>query len=463
MCMDLFSIIPERFFSVLASPSKAVYSHVLFLIYDLHKQELYGTPREAVIDAAAAYLETQELADEDLGSLTPRDKASAVLRRLQETGWLDVETRSDYEQYVNLADYAIRVLDTLDQVRRQDRQEYAGYVLATFVALTSPEAEQNPGLAIAKAHDQTQQLVRDLKSLHDNIKRYTERLLKENQPSAILALHFGGYKLEVLDRSYHRLKTTDNVSKYRPRILERIETWLAAPGWLAAVAADEVRRGRRGSQEEAEEQLRASLAFLRHSYEQMDDLLDEIDRRNAQYTKASLEHIRYLLATSGDTTGRLVQLLQVLGAQLRTGAVSPDTPWPSDWGGLLHIESTQAWSETSLYTPRMARRALKPQRLECHEVPAAERAQAKARLREKLAARLTHQRISDYVLSRLGDRREMQATDLGIVSTDDFVKLIYVSAYGQSRRVGYTVERRGATTESDTGRFAYRNIRIRRK
>lgn len=463
MHVDLFAVIPDRLFSVLASPSKGVYAHILFLIYDLHKQELYGTLREAVIDAAAAYLETEEIADEEMGGLGPRDKANAALRRLQETGWLELETRSNYEQYVNLADYAIRVLDTLDQVRRQERQEYAGYVLATYVALTSPESEQNPGLAISKAHDQTQQLVRDLKSLHDNIKRYTERLLKENQPSAILALHFGGYKLEVLDRSYHRLKTTDNVSKYRPRILERIDTWLATPGWLDKMAADEVRRGRRGTQEEAQERIQEMLSFLQHSYATMDDLLDEIDRRNAQYTKASLEHIRYLLASSGDTAGQLVQLLQVLGAQLRSGAQSPDSPWPAEWGAVFQLEAAQTWSDTSLYTPRATRRAMKPQPLDLREVTAAERNRAKARLREKLATRLTYQRISEYVLAKMGERREIRAADLGIHSTDDFVKLIYVGAYGRGRRVGFIVDGQGEAAESPGGRFTFRNLRIRRK
>lgn len=84
--MTLFAAIPERLFSLLASRDRIVYAHVLFLIYDLHKQELYGTPREAVVDAAVAYLETENLTEEDpypvdpVG-LSPRDKAGTVLRR----------------------------------------------------------------------------------------------------------------------------------------------------------------------------------------------------------------------------------------------------------------------------------------------------------------------------------------------------------------------------------------------
>lgn len=464
--MDLFRVIPDRLFTVLASPSRAVYAHVLFLIYELHRLELYGTPREAVMDAAAAYLETEDVPDEELGDtvgLDARGKAGAILRRLQDTGWLEIEIRSDYQQYVNLADYAIRLLDTLDKIARQERLEYAGFVLATYVALTSAEAERNPGLVIGKAFDQTQQLVRDLKSLHDNIKRYTEQLLKQKEPREILAMHFGDYKLDVLDRSYHRLKTTDNVSKYRPRILERIDAWLSTPTWLEATAADEVRRGRAATQEGAEQALQEQLAFIQNSYLRMDDLLDEIDRRNARYTKASLEHVRYLLSTGADVEGKLAGLLQLLGAQLRTGAAAPDDPWPGAWEGLFSLQSVQTWEETSLFTPRAARRTMRPQPLEAPAVTAGERMAAQQALRQRMAAKLTYTRIDEYVAGRLGSRQEMRASELDIQKTAEFIRLIYVAAYGQNQRVRYTVDFAGERAEGGSGRFSFKNIRIRRK
>jgi len=463
--MNLFDLIPDRLFSVLASRDREIYAHLLFLIYDLHKQELYGTPREAIIDAAAAYLETETLTDEELDSvgLSPRDKAGAALRRLQETGWLEVEQRTDYQQYVNLADYAIAILDTLDKLRRKERSEYAGFVLATYVALTSDEAERNPGLAIGKAFEQTQALVRDLKSLHTNIKRYTEQLLKQKKPREILDTHFGEYKLQILDRNYHRLKTTDNVSRFRPRILERIDRWLAEPGWLNTAADDEVRRGRHETTEKAEEELTARLSFIRNSYEQMDDLLDEIDHRNAQYAKASFEQVRYLLNSGEDTEGRLALLAQFLGSQMTLGAMAPEDPWPDEWSGLFGLFTVQTLEPGSLYSPRTARRNHAPQPLRVETPSAAEREAARARTRQRLATKLTPQRIDEFIQQRLGDRREMRAVDLGITSTEEFIRLIYVAAYSRNRRVHYRVELQGERVETASGRFTFKNVRIRRK
>ncbi len=93
--MELFDVLPDRFFSILSSPGKAVYAHLLFLIYDLHRQELYGIPRDVVMDAAAGYLETTSLPAEELG----QDEAP--------------------------------IMSSRDRVRKQERSEYAGFVLAT--------------------------------------------------------------------------------------------------------------------------------------------------------------------------------------------------------------------------------------------------------------------------------------------------------------------------------------------
>ncbi|MGE5674654.1 MAG: Wadjet anti-phage system protein JetA family protein, partial [Mycobacterium leprae] len=282
-------------------------------------------------------------------------------------------------------------------------------------------------------------------------------------PSEILAMHFGDYKLQILDRAYHRLKTTDHVSHFRPAILQRIDTWLAEPQWLSAAGADEVRRGRYGSQDEAEAALLEQLTFIRNHYEQMDDLLDEIDRRNASYAKASLEQVRYLLSGSQDAAGQLAALLQFLAGQMEAGILTPDVPWPEQWATLFALDALQTIEPASLFTPRSERRNHSPQPLAVTSLTAAEREEARRRLRQRLATQLTYRSIDDYVQARLGQRQEIRARDLGIESTADFIRLIYVAAYGRSRHVGFRTDLDGERVESAGGKFNFKDIRIRRK
>ncbi len=146
----------------------------------------FSIEREVIIDIISDYIEAKqdndffnstledEIWNESLqDSNTARDRASFVLRKLENHGWIIVETYSNYQQYINLNDYSIKILDTLDKVRKNYQAEYQGYVYATYTLLYSEEAKK--------------------------------------KPQDILKLHFEDYKKEIIDRSYHRLKTSDNV------------------------------------------------------------------------------------------------------------------------------------------------------------------------------------------------------------------------------------------------------------
>lgn len=469
---------------MLASPGKEIYAHVLFLLYDLFRESPFGIPREAVVEAAEVYLEGEPeaawaewvageaaAAGEGGGAGAPapaadtgadaRARALAVLRRLQEAGWLDVEVRTNYEQFVTLADYAIQVLEALDRVRTRRRAEYAGYVYGTWAALTSADAERYGALALGEARDRTEQLVKELKLLHHNIKRYTERLLAQERPQDILAMHFLEYKDQVLDRSYHHLKTSDHVAKYRPRILACIDDWLTEPGRVGRAAAEEA--SRRGiPPEQAEAEVLGRLQYIRQAYASMDDLLEEIDRRNAQYAKASLEQVRYHLSNGRDVEGQMTDLLLYLAAQVTGGDPAAGAALGPAWGELFALYAVETLEDTSLYLPRR-RREHRPEPLAARAPTAAERAAARRRILGRAAARLTRERINEFVLAALGERREMRAADLGVETTDDFVRLILVAAFAGGRRAAYEVDFRGEPVQTAGGRFRFKNVTLRRK
>lgn len=209
--------------------------------------------------------------------------------------------------------------------------------------------------------------------------------------------------------------------------------------------------------------MREQLAYIQTSYQQMDDLLEEIDRRNASYAKASFEYVRYLLSDAGDTEGKLVALLRFLGSGLREGRLNEGAPWPEQWAGTFDLYTQQSCEDGSLFTPRAARRRMSPQPLAAPTATAADREKARAHLRHRLAAKLTYARIDEYLQQRLASRSELRAADLGVETVTDFVRLIYVAAYGNHRRVCYSVDLQGDQVSTAGGRFTFKNIRIRRK
>lgn len=517
--MRLFDVVPARFFSILASQGRAVYADALFLLYDLYRSHQFGLRRDDVVDALTDLMvqldeagAVQDWLDEDpwagedgtagspegspwsedrprrqsarapqpeaqsaraaqskaqsahpTPSLDPRARANAILRRLKEAGWVDLEARTNYEEYVNLMDYAIQVLDVLDRIRTRRQTEYRGFVFQTYLALISEDAQREGHLALQAAYEQTEALVRELKSLHHNIRHYTERLLQQKRPQDVLSVHFLEYQGEVLNRSYHQLKTTDHVSKYRPKILAAVRAWVRDPNRVKAAAAGLLAGGQVTDAREAQAEVLRRLAFLESSYDTMDDLLNEIDRRNAQYAKASLEQVHYMLNSSRDTEGQLIDLLRFAAEQIAVGQPGYREELQSQWEDLFALATVEALEDRSLFTPRRARELMKPAALSREAVDDQTRSRALARARFQMANRLTLERVNRHVLERLGTNASLQAKDLGVETVDDFVLLIHTAAYSTNRKAAYQVDFEGPEVESAEGRFRFRNVTIRRK
>lgn len=477
--MNLFSIVPDRFFSVLASPLKEHYAGILFKIYDQYLLTSLGMERDVVVDVIVDYIEVNwddggqfsgalddEIWEESLDNPSgPRDRAAFVLRKLEACGWLSTETYSNYKQYVNINDYAIKILDTLDKIRKNRQAEYQGYVYATYTLLYSEEVGRQANLAIEKAFEQTEQLLNGLKSLNHNIKRYIERVLAEKRPKDILRIHFEDYKQEIIDRSYHRLKTSDNVSRYRPKIIKRINEWYNDPSWVTATAAQDVRRGRYPDQSVAEKETYYRLDYIRQAYTGMDELLEEIDRRNGQYSNASFLQLKYILNSSKDVEGQLMEALKYLADLRAVESFRPDDDLPEEFDRLFSLFSQGYIDWHSLYTAREAARSHMPSEFRELSGPGEEERRAVLRkCREKLARRMTRDRINAYIMDKLGNRDSLNASELGVEEREDFLKLIYAAAYSNSRLVGYRVDfKTGERVTSCNGDFEFKDVLFSRR
>jgi len=477
--MNLFSIIPDRFFSVLASPLKEHYAGILFKIYDQYLLTSLGMERDVVIDVIVDYIEENweeegqfagalddEIWDESLDNPTGfRDRAAFVLRKLESCGWLSTETYNNYKQYVNINDYAIAILDTLDKVRKNRQAEYQGFVYATYTLLYAEDVERQASLALEKAFEQTEQLLNGLKSLNHNIKRYIERVLAEKQPKDILKIHFEDYKQEILDRSYHRLKTSDNVFRYRPKIIKRINKWYHDPAWVAATAAQEVERGRQAGQAEAEKEIYHRLDYIRQTYTGMDEILEEIDRRNVQYANASFLQLKYILNSSKDLEGQLLEILKYLAGLRTVEGYRQGDDLPQAFDRLFSLYSIPYIDAQSLYTAREASRNHAPVEFQKLAGPdEKERREVLRKYREKMARRMIRERINAYVMDKLGGRDSIRAAELGVDEVEDFLKLIYAAAYGASRLVNYQVDfKKGKRVRSGNGHFEFKDVVFSRR
>ena len=301
-----FDILPLNLFNLFSTQGhiglQRHYMAILLRIYALAEFNRFGLSREVVIadiidylrtaDAngeIAAEMESQPKEDADAGSLTGQksegDYASYLLRRIESTGWIEREQHADYSETIILLDYAFTLLEALRKIEEQKPHEFTGQLYTAHQLISASETNKDfsPALAVTQTYENVRQLVRGLSELNQNIRRYIERAARQKQISDLLHLQFDDYS-QTLGSSYHALKTSDHVSRYRRDIIAQLQNWQMDAHWLAD-AADEMALQSRLSPAQAEQTLASYLQFVIHQLEGLDPLLADIDQSHAQYLR----------------------------------------------------------------------------------------------------------------------------------------------------------------------------------
>ena len=119
---------------------------------------------------------------------------------------------------------------------------------------------------------------------------------------------FNDYITNIVDKAYHRLLTSDNVSKFRPEIIDRLEAKGRSRAYVEKAAA-EIASIKEISSGEAEESVYQYLHGIIDAFQNMDDILREINQKNTQYQRSAVNRARFMLTGSEDVRGQLKEIL----------------------------------------------------------------------------------------------------------------------------------------------------------
>ena len=453
----LFDVVPDNFFGPLAAPGKLVYWECICRLFSVTSRQLsFGVERDVLVDELQYYFESAMSADipeeelEDAGSMTSRDKANFMLRRLESYGWIYIDVDYSYVQRVNFRDYAIRVIKALLAVSEERRAEYQGYIYTIYNLARA--GGTNPGLGLLQIAENMDALITGLKSLNANIKRYIDELTKHSTVAEIMDALLNDYYTNVVDKAYHRLLTSDNVAKFRPEIIERLEANSRSRRFLNA-ASKEIAELKELTPEEADELVLELLHEVIDAFRSMDEILDEINKKNTRYQRAAINRARFLLSSSEDIRGQLKDILIFMNERIQEQNI--------DYNAIYELEETDRlirifyWdylNTDSLYAPVEGKKEFVPQEIP-DEIPDEKAREEKRRkMLLKLERTLSPDKIDACVREWLGDRKRMLASELPLSEDDTFIKLIYIRLYGQRKRMGYRLEMKD-TVEREGFRF----------
>lgn len=453
----LFDIIPENFFSPLTAPGKIVYWECICRLFVVTSRQLsFGVERDVLVDELQYYFDSAMSADipeeelEDAGGMNSRDKANFMLRRLENYGWIYIDVDYSYVQRVNFRDYAVQIIKTLIDVSEEKKAEYQGYIYTIYNLARA--GGTNPGLGLLQIVDNMDALITGLKSLNANIKRYIDELTKHSTVAEIMDALLNDYYTNVVDKAYHRLLTSDNVSKFRPEIIERLEANSRSRRFLNA-AAKEVAELKEISLEEADDMVLELLHEVIDAFRRMDEILDEINKKNTRYQRAAINRARFLLSSSEDIRGQIKDILTFMNEHVQKENLDYNSIYElEEMDRLIKILYWDYLDVDSLYAPVEGKKEFIPQEIPLIIPDEEARDEKRKKMHEKLEKILSPEKISSYVREQLGNKKSMCASELPISEGDTFIKMIYIRLYGQRKKVAYQLKMK-EVIEKDGFRF----------
>lgn len=443
--MNLFEALPSNFFSILSSKNKEIYADCLFILYKVVSSNTsFGVEREIVVQTLTDYFETLDdesiFTEDDSSIKSSREEANFILRKFEDCGWIDIETTNNYIQILNLKDYAISVLETLNKIIHNEGLEYQGYVYTIYSILFTKENTAY-NIMLEQVYENTAKLINGLKSLNSNIKKYIDIITTKKTPDEIMKLHFEGYAQDIIDKGYHRLKTSDNVSKFRPRIIERLEEIRKDSEFIQLVCKQNLEMDKASSSEDAFEKVIYALNETINAFYNIDIIIDEIDRKNFQYIRASLTRVKYLLNSSRDLSGQVNEIFKYVVNMVENNNLDIKSEVIEEISELFSFFPQSFIDEKSLYTSTEGKQAFVSQSIEKGVITKEEREKRILELKEKNKNRMSRDNIDKYVLQILGDRKTTNASMLPLNDMNDYIKLIYIIVYSRSKLVHYRIKK----------------------
>ncbi|MBQ9266055.1 MAG: hypothetical protein IJ186_03215 [Bacilli bacterium] len=322
--MNLFDIIPENYFGLFGGKNKAIYLDSLMVLYNLlesdeafiKKSDFVKTLRERGKELESFTYEDEEFdatQDNSLLAETASGKAGYIVKRLEETGWIDVMMDPDtFEESIIMPQYSILILKAFKDIISDEESPYMALVHATYSELKLEDEEQDELMyaTLSRCYDNTKRLKVELITINHSIRIFQNRLSKLFDTNRVLHDYFDIYKNKIVDRYYHPLKTFDSVAKFKRPIIRILDKWINDRNLREKITKQAVLSNPTETREAMEADVIEKINYITDTYEKLNATISSIDKENNAYTKSSANKILYLNNNDKTIKGHLENILK---------------------------------------------------------------------------------------------------------------------------------------------------------
>jgi hypothetical protein len=444
--MDMFKIIPENFFNLLTGKNQELYVNALFEVFKAYEQgSILGMDKRNAQQALIDYLEIHpELVylseDSSEADSTIREKANQILRRFEECEWIDIDVNNDYVEILNFRDYAITIIEALKNVTQDtyygfdedETHEFRGYIYTVYTLISHEHVEY--AMVLDQVYRNTIAFVRELRKLDSRLKYYIRSIIENSEIRDLIHL-LVNYKVELVDQAYYRLKTSDNVNKYKLEIIKKLEEYQQNPFIIETIAREYLPKSKNNI-DLAKVKVNKRIDDMIDIYNALNTIIDEIDHKNKIYVNTTIAKIKFLLNDDENIIGKLSTILKYTAGEIKKykseQALKTIKP-------LFNMSSHLQISSNSLYTPRGAYLRANAQFLETSEMNPSNKLQEE--FYKEFETNFSEDVIKKYLSKFFVEQKSIKASDIlrSDMSEESILRLLYILVYS-GEDMNYFVE-----------------------
>ncbi len=448
--MNLFEAIPKNLFSIFSSKNRETYVNALFALRQSFKQEL-TIEKENLIRQLANNLhqdllnmdmeEAEELND---GKKLSRDAMSMsrfMVKRLAETGWIEFEYGVDtsFKEYIALAPYSIKIINTLYAIALEDEQGYNTYMYSIYSNLVQADTEKKDFMyaALLNAYDRTEELENELKTLYHNIRRKYNKLGFLMSVNDVLVDHFDDYQRKIIAQIYMPLKTKDSLNRFKGNVVEILMRWLRTPECIDSLEKQAMTYQAFNSFDDVKDAIITKIYFIVDKLNELEEMVEKIDIKNTEYVSATAEKMRTLLTNDKSIKAKMSRLMETL-----KDSNADDTQdkileyfYPN-----IALESSAYMDDTSLFVRSYSIQEFSSEPLYIDDVYDVSIDTQATSFIENMNNKYSNKNVINFVEEKLANKNELDSSKFAISSDEELILTIHSMLKGWDKNVFYKID-----------------------
>lgn len=329
--MNLFSKIPDNFFSILSSKNKHIYGLALVTLYEtlilyhnkIRKSDYIDLLKSRGENEISTLIIEDDFYNDNLDLVyepTLMGKANMIVKRLVDTGWivLDSDIKTGCE-YILIPSYSISMLKLVYELLQDNEAKYVSYVHSTYADLQMEDENQDEFMyrTLVNAYNKTRDLELEVTKLDHSIRVFHKQLGNIFSPNEVLLQHFDIAREDVVDPIYHPLKTNDSIILFNGPISTILKRWLNYTEVREKLINQALNFNHSlKNKEEAERDIIKKINYIQDTYAKLSLEMEDIDKAQSSYTKATTEKIVYLNNADKSIKGKLETIFLAIAKEV---------------------------------------------------------------------------------------------------------------------------------------------------